>query len=105
MLKLEGAGGIAVPYHGYAEVNIKIPQINWYYKEDLMLVLPGTLYSNRVLVQIVTTIIDRAMNLITPHELAEASETRKYEYGSHKAGCYQWWHFWCYLSPKDIGHH
>ena len=74
MLKLVWTGAITVPFHGYAELNLKIMQINRYCEDVLMIMILSIPYSNRLPVEISTTVIDRIMNMITQDKLAQASK-------------------------------
>ena len=39
LLNIEGSGGMSVPYIGYVEVNLKIPEIKAYNEDVLMMVM------------------------------------------------------------------
>ena len=39
LLDIEGGGGIAIPYMGYVEVNLQIPEIRNYNEDALMMVM------------------------------------------------------------------
>ena len=77
LLELESIRGLAIPYLGYVEVNLQIPCI-WGYNEDvLLLVIPTTTYSTKVLLMVGSKIIDRALGMITKGELLRATMTWK----------------------------
>ena len=67
--------GFSIPHLGYVESVFKIHQIQDYDEYFLLLVLPTTPYSTRIPFQIGTTVIDRAIQKITPEELAETDTT------------------------------
>ena len=75
LLELEGTGGSAIPYLGYVEVNLQIPGIRGYNKDVLLLVIPNTTYSEKVLAMMGSKIINRAIGMITKGELARAPMT------------------------------
>ena len=60
---------------GYVEAVVKIPWISQYCECVTMLVLPTIPYSAMVLVQIDTSVIERAMQKITEAKLAKACDT------------------------------
>ena len=75
LLKLEGTGGVAIPYLRFVEVNLQIPGI-WGYNEDvLLLAIPTTTYAERVPVIMGSKIINRALGCMTVGELARATVT------------------------------
>ena len=69
LLELEGTRGSAIPYLGYVEANLQIPGIRGYNKDILLLVIPITAYSVKVLVMVGYKIIDRVMGVIMKGEL------------------------------------
>ena len=48
LLEIEGSVGVDVPYLGYTEVNLQIPEINNFNADVLMLVYPDSKYSQKV---------------------------------------------------------
>ena len=58
VLHLEGMGGISVPYKGYVEANLTIPDLSCYNEDVLFLVVANHRCGDRVLVQIGTQVID-----------------------------------------------
>ena len=46
LLDIEGSGGISVPYIGYVEVNLKIPEIPAYDEDALMMVMNDSRYGD-----------------------------------------------------------
>ena len=71
LLELEGRGGSTIQYLGYIEVNLQIPGIKNYDEDVVLLVIPPTNYSEKVLVMVGSKIIDWAMGVITKGELAK----------------------------------
>ena len=68
ILDIEPTGGGWVPYHGYVECKLKIPQIKKFDLDILMLVIDDSPYAMRVPIQIGTLHIDMALNLATEEE-------------------------------------
>ena len=67
-------GGFSIPYLGYIEATVLNPQIKDYDECVPMLVLKSSLpFSLRVLTQLFTTVLDRAMAKIMVEELTYAS--------------------------------
>ena len=75
LLELEGTGSAAIPYLRYVEVNLQIPGIKGYNEDVLLLVVPTMTYSKAVPVMVCTKIINKALSLMTPGELAKATTT------------------------------
>ena len=65
ILDIESTGGGRVPYHGYVECRLKLPQIEKFDLDVLMLVLDDSPYGMRVPVQIESLHIDTAIDLAT----------------------------------------
>ena len=63
ILDIEPTGGGRVPYHGYIECRLKIPQVEKFDLDVLMLVIDDSPYTMRVPVQIGTLHIDMALDL------------------------------------------
>ena len=79
LLDLESTGGGQVPYDGYVEVRLQIPNVQALDLDVLMLVIPESEYSKTVPVTIGTIHIDEIINLITDGELKLAN--RKWQRG------------------------
>ena len=65
---MKGTEGAEVPYHGYVELRLKIPQIKKLDLDILMLVINNSLYDNRIPVQIGTLHIDMMLDLASKEE-------------------------------------
>ena len=74
LLDLEPTGGGQVPYDGYVEVRLQIPNVKAFDLDVLMLVIPESEYSKSVPVTIGTIHIDEIINLITDDELRLANK-------------------------------
>ena len=68
ILDIEATGGGHVPYHGYVECRLKIPQIKKFNLDVLMLVIDDSPYGMRMPIQIGTLHIDMALVLATKEE-------------------------------------
>ena len=68
LLDIEGGGGIAIPYIGYVEVNLKIPEIQAYNEDVLMMVMNNSRYGDIVPFAIGTIHIHEALKVITDEE-------------------------------------
>ena len=68
ILDIEGTGGGKVPYHGYVECRLNLPQVEKFDHDVLMLVIDDSQYGARVPVQIGTLHIDMAIDLATNEE-------------------------------------
>ena len=66
---MEGAGGVEVPYIGYVEACLKIPDVSAFKEDCLFLVVPDHRYGYRVPVTIGTLHIDMIIEKATPDEL------------------------------------
>ena len=73
LLDLEPTGGGQVPYNGYVELRMRVPNIRAFDLDVLMLVIPESEYSRRVPITIGTIHIDEIIDLITDEELRLAS--------------------------------
>ena len=68
LLHIEGSGGISIPYIGYVEVNLKIPEIPAYDEDALMMVMNDSRYGDMVPFAIGTKHIHAAQEMITEKE-------------------------------------
>ena len=73
LLDLEPTGGGQVPYDGYVELRMRVPNVKAFDLDVLMLVIPESEYSRRVPITIGTIHIDEIIDLITDEELRMAS--------------------------------
>ena len=86
LLELEGTGGSAIPYLRFVVVNLQIQGIKNYNEDVLLLVIPTTTYSEKILVMVGSKIIDWTMRIITKGELTKVTTTQKQA------------HFWAVMS-------
>ena len=73
LLDVEGSAGLDVPYLGYTELRLNIPEIAKFDHDVLMMVYPDSKYSHRDPVIIGTLHIDEALDLATCDQLASLS--------------------------------
>ena len=75
LLDIEGGGGIAIPYIGYVEVNLQIPEIRNYNKDALMMVMNDSRYGKKVPFSIGTIHMHAALKEMTKEERKNMSQT------------------------------
>ena len=68
VLDIEAKGGGKVPYHGYVECRLNLPQVEKFDHDVLMLVIDDSQYGAKVPIQIGTLHIDMAIDLATDEE-------------------------------------
>ena len=77
ILHLEGTGGLAIPYLGYVETRLHIPEVKTFGRDILMLVVPDSSYCNRVPIALGTIHINMPIKLATQEELGKLSHCWK----------------------------
>ena len=75
LLELEGTVCAAIPYLRFVEVNLQILGTRRYNEDVLLLAIPTTAYSERVLVMVGSKIIDKALGCMAVGELAKVTAT------------------------------
>ena len=80
LLDLEGTGGLEIPYEGYVELNLDVPEVKGFKEDVLMLVVKDSEYGKRVPVAIGTLHIDMILDTATKEELKNMG--RKWQRGS-----------------------
>ena len=73
LIPMEGSGGITVPYLGYVEATLNIPEAKAFQEDCLFLVMNDHTYGERVLIMIGTLHIDMIINRATKEELEQIS--------------------------------
>ena len=68
LLDIEGSGGVSVPYIGYVEVNLKIPEVKAYNEDVLMMVMNDSRYGDVIPFAIGTIHTHAALEVITDNE-------------------------------------
>ena len=69
ILQIEGSGGLEVPYLGYVEVQLKIPEVKAFDQDMLLLIVPDSAHTQYTPVTIGTLHIDMGIKLATEKEL------------------------------------
>ena len=69
LIPMEGAGGINVPYIGYVEAHLHIPEVSAFSEDCLFLIVPDQQYGFKVPLTIGTLHIDMIIDKATPDEL------------------------------------
>ena len=69
ILQIEGSGGLEVPYLGYVEVQLKIPEVKAFDQDVLLLIVPYSAYKQYTPITLGTLHIDIAIRLATEKEL------------------------------------
>ena len=65
ILQIEGSGGLEVPYLGYVEAHLKIPEIKAFDLEALLLIVPDSAHTQYTPITLGTLHIDMAIKLAT----------------------------------------
>ena len=73
ILDVGGTGDGAVPYYGYVECCLQLPQIKKFDVDVLMLIIDDSAYGMQVSVQLGTLHIDMALDLATEAEMKKLS--------------------------------
>ena len=74
-LDIEGTGGIQVPYKGYVEAHLRIPEVKKFREDILLLVIDNSPYGKKVPIQVGTLHIDMILAMVTPEELASLGKS------------------------------
>ena len=77
LLRIEGTGGGKVPYRGYVETLLEIPEIPDFKEHVLMLVIENSEYGERVPIQLGTLHIDMILGKATPEQLGQLGKPYK----------------------------
>ena len=72
-IPMEGSGGITVPYLGYVEATLNIPEVKAFQEDCLFLVMNDHTYGKRVPIMIGTLHIDMIINWAMKEELEQIS--------------------------------
>ena len=73
-LQIEGSGGLDVPYLGYVETHLGIPEIRAFDKDVLLLVVPDRAHTMHTPITLGTLHIDMVIKLGTKKELADLNK-------------------------------
>ena len=69
ILWIEGSGGLEVPYLGYVEVHLGIPEVKAFDQNVLLLIVPDSTHTQSTPITLGTLHIDMAIKLATEEEL------------------------------------
>ena len=69
ILRIEGSGGLEVPYLGYVEVQLEIPEVRAFNHNVLLLIVPDSAHMQYTPITLGTLHIDMAIKLATRKEL------------------------------------
>ena len=69
ILQIEGSGGLEVPYLGYVEVHLRIPEVKAFDPDVLLLIVPDSVHTQCTPITLGTLHIDMAIRLPTEKEL------------------------------------
>ena len=69
ILQIEGSGGLDVPYLGYVETSLRIPEIKAFDNDILLLIVPDSVHTHSTPITLGTLHIDMAIKLATKKEL------------------------------------
>ena len=69
ILQIEGSGGLEVPYLGYVEVCLRIPEVKAFDRDALLLIIPDSAHTQYTPITLGTLHIDTAITLATEKEL------------------------------------
>ena len=73
ILRFEATGGGDIPYRGYVELNLRIPEIKTFNEDMPMLVIEDSAYAQNVPIQLGMLHTDRALELISDKETMQLS--------------------------------
>ena len=74
ILQIEGSGGLEVPYLGYVEVHLGIPEVKAFDQDVLLLIVPDSTHTQSTPITLGTLHIDMAIKLATEEELRNLSK-------------------------------
>ena len=69
ILRIEGSGGLEVPYLGYVDVQLKLPEVKAFNHDVLLLIVPNSAHMQYTPITLGTLHIDMAIKLATKKEL------------------------------------
>ena len=69
ILQIEGSGGLEVPYLGYVEVHLRIPENKAFDQDVLLLIVPNSMHTQSTPITLGTLHIHMAIKLATEEEL------------------------------------
>ena len=76
-MQIEGSGGLDVPYLGYVETCLRIPEIKAFDNDILFLIVPGRVSTQHTPITLGILYIDMAIKLATKKELGSLNKQWK----------------------------
>ena len=73
-MQIEGSGGLEVPYLGYVEVHLKIPEVKAFDQDVLLLIILDSAHTQCTPTTVGTLHIDMAIRLATEKELKDLNK-------------------------------
>ena len=77
ILQIEGSGGLEVPYLGYVEAHLKIPEIKTFDLDVLLLIVTDSAHTQYTPIMLGTLHIDMVIKLATKKELRSLNKQWK----------------------------
>ena len=68
-MQIEGPGGLEVPYLGYVEIHLRIPEVKAFEQDVQLLIVPNSTHTQSTPITLGTLHIDMAIKLATEEEL------------------------------------
>ena len=65
VLQIEGSGGLEVPYLGYVETHLRVPEVKDFDTDVLLLTVPDSAHTTHTPITLETRHMDMAINLAT----------------------------------------
>ena len=69
MLQIEGSGGLDIPYLGYVETHLRLPEVKAFDTDVLLLIVPDSVHMMHTPITLGTLHMDMAIKLATKTEL------------------------------------
>ena len=79
-MQIEGSGGLEVPYLGYVEVQLEIPEVKAFNYDVLLLIVPDNAHTQYTPITLGTLHIDMAIKLATKKNLRISTSNGKEAY-------------------------
>ena len=74
ILQIEGSGGLEVPYLGYVEVRLELPEVKAFNHDVLLLIVPDSAHMQCTLITLGTLHINMAIKMATKRELGNLNK-------------------------------
>ena len=76
-MQIEGSGGLDVPYLGYVETCLRVPEVKAFDTDVLLLIVPNSVHSMHTPITLGTLHTDMAIKLATKKELENLNKQWK----------------------------